>query len=94
MFPFERPRFAVPDARDPAQLVLMLRQATDSMEWMLVDLLEGVVPERPGMTRARTLDDVHVLRWIADREAQAKLAGVVLRAYRSEQTVNGEVVAQ
>ena len=35
-----------------------------------------------------------LLRWIADREAQAKLAGVVLRAYRSEQTVNEEGVAQ
>lgn len=85
MFPFERPRFAVPDARDPAQLVLMLRQATDSMEWMLVDLLEGVVPERPGMTRARTLDDVHVLRWIADHHATPAALAEFLG--RSPQTV-------
>ncbi len=35
-----------------------------------------------------------LLRWIADREAQTKLAGVVLKAYRSEQATNGEVVAQ
>ncbi|ODS52440.1 MAG: hypothetical protein ABS36_17825 [Acidobacteria bacterium SCN 69-37] len=35
-----------------------------------------------------------LLRWIERREAQARLADVVLNAYRSEQQVNGDGRAQ
>lgn len=59
-----RGRLSCADHEDPTQLALLLRQATDSMEWALVDYLGPLVTRRVGVPHARTLDDVYVLRWV------------------------------
>jgi DNA-binding MarR family transcriptional regulator len=57
------------DPDDPRNLALLLRQATDSMEWALVRYLATDLGESLGQPGARTLDDVHLLRWLRRRSA-------------------------
>lgn len=69
---WERPKpMQTPHCEDPRELVLLLRQATDSMEWALVRQLVPILGEELGAPNARTLDDVHLLRWIAERPSVA-----------------------
>lgn len=71
-------RLVTPDYTDPCRLVLLLRQASDSMECALIEQLIPVLGVALGTPGARTLDDVYVLRWLARRPSSPTMLAELL----------------